>query len=358
MIKILLIRLSSLGDIILTTPAIRALRERYPDAQIDFVVYDRFEAALANHPEIHRLFRLPKKQLKEQLAHRQFSKFFKTLKAFIRELRSTNYDYVIDLHNVTESALTGIFARGLTKVGHKKQFLSRFFGIRSTFDIGFATASMHAAESNLRFLVDAKCLVEADLPQNPRLEFRVPASTIHEVDDFLIEHGLQGKLLMGINPCSSYEYKRWNAGRFAAVADYLVKNYDCVLLIFGSPTERPIVQQVMSAMKYPAVDTSSLSVFQAFELIGRLRLFVTNDSAPMHVAAAMGTPLVALHGSINVKKFGPLSDVARSISKELPCLPCKEISKCRSRVCFDLVTVEEVCVACCDLLKSLPGRSQ
>ena len=66
MVKILLIRLSSLGDIIMTTPAIRAVRERYPDAQIDVVVYDRFSAALAHHPEVHRLFLLPKKRLKEQ----------------------------------------------------------------------------------------------------------------------------------------------------------------------------------------------------------------------------------------------------------------------------------------------------
>lgn len=354
MIKILLIRLSSLGDIILTTPVIRALRRRYPDARIDYVVYDRFAASLAHHPEVNKLFLLPKKKLKEQLAHRRFGQFAQTLYGFIRELRAIQYDYVIDLHNVTESSLTGIFARGRIKAGHKRQLLSLFFNVRSTFDVGFASAEMHAAETNLHFLVDAKCLSLSDLPEQPRLDFFVPDTAVREVDAYLAENGLQGAMLIGINPCSSYEFKRWSAERFAAVADYLAETYGGIILLFGSPAERPVVQQVLSAMKYPAVDTSSLTVFQAFELIGRLRLFVTNDSAPMHVAAALGTPLVALHGSINVKKFAPLSDVARSISKELPCLPCKDIAHCPTRLCFDLVTTEEVCNACDDLLGRLP----
>jgi len=356
MIKILLIRLSSLGDILMTTPAIRALRERYPDAQIDFVVYDRFSAALACYPEIHRLFLLPKKKLKEQLARRQFGQFSQTLYTFIRELRATQYDYVIDFHNVTESALTGILARGLIKAGHKRQLLSWPFKVRSTFDVGFASATMHSVESNLRFLVEAGCLSVSDLPIKPRLEFMVPQGTAQKVDEYLVEQGVQGKLLIGVNPCASYEYRRWHPERFAAVADFLANRYGATILLFGSPAEQPIIQQVLAAMKSAAVDTSSLPLYQAFELIRRLRLFVTNDSAPMHVAAAMGTPLVALHGSINVKKFAPLSDTARSISKELPCLPCKNISRCTSRNCFDLVTVEEVCIACRELLESLPDN--
>lgn len=354
MIKILLIRLSSLGDILLTTPAIRALKDRYPDCQIDAVVYDRFASALSHHPDLGRLLVLPKKALKAHLHQREYGNFLRKLRSFIVNLRSTHYDYVIDLHNVTDSALVALFAHGRTKVGHKKQLLSLFFPIRASFDIGFASASMHAAETNLRFLTEAGCLNETDIPQKLRLEFFGPKTVPAEIDAYLLQQGLQGKPLVGINPCASFDFKRWNAERFAAVADYLAENYGCTILIFGSPNEQPIVRQVMSAMKNPAVDTSSLSLFQAFELIGRLRLFVTNDSAPMHIAAALGTPLVALHGPINVKKFYPLTDLARSISKDIPCLPCKDIASCSSRLCFDQVTVEEVCQACSDLLGSVP----
>jgi lipopolysaccharide heptosyltransferase II len=358
MIKILIIRLSSLGDIIMTTPAIRAVRNRYPDAQIDFVVYDRFAAALAHHPEVHRLFLLPKKKLKEHLGEKHFGQFWNTLLDFISDVRSTDYDYIIDLHNVTESALTAIVAKGEVKAGHKKQLLSLFFKVRSNFDVGFATATTHSAETNLLALVDAGCLNNVDLPGKPILEFFVPAATVLEVDEYLAQQGLQGKLIMGLNPCASYDYRRWSAERFAAVADFLVETYGCTILLFGSPSEQPTVRQVMAAMKSPSVDTSHLTAFQAFELIRRLQLFVTNDSAPMHIAAAMGTPLVALHGPINVKKFAPLSDMARSITKELPCLPCKKVSECSSQICFDQVTVEEACQACSDLLDSLPAATR
>jgi lipopolysaccharide heptosyltransferase II len=354
MIKILLIRLSSLGDIILATPAIRALRNRFPDGRIDFVVYDRFASSLAHHPELGRLLLLPKKKLKEHLARREFRLFWATLRAFIADLRSVRYDYVIDLHNVTDSALTALFARSRIKAGHKRQLLSLLFQVRSSFDTGFASATMHAAEANLRFLIDAGCLDEADLPAKPRLEYSLPQSAAGEVDAYLAEQGLGGKLLMGVNPCASYEFKRWNAERFAAVADFLAESYGSTILLFGSPAEQPIVRQVMAAMRNPAVDTSHLTAYQAFELIGRLRLFVTNDSAPMHIAAALGVPLVALHGPINVRKFYPLTDVGRGISKDLPCLPCKDIARCESRLCFEQVTVEEVCEACRDLLASLP----
>lgn len=354
MTKILLIRLSSFGDILLTTPAIRALRNRYPDARIDVMVYDRFAASLVHHPEIGRLLLLPKKVLKEQLAHRQFSSFLKTMRSFIAEIRSVHYDYVIDMHNVTDSALAALFSRGKVKAGHKKQLLSCFFNVRSSFDVGFASASMHAAESNLRFLVDAGCLDAADLPDKPRLEFIIPDNVKREIDDYLQHQGLQDKLLIGINPCASYEYKRWDAGRFAAVADQLAETYGATILLFGSPAEQPVVRQVMAAMKHPAIDTSLLTLFQAFELIGRLRLFVTNDSAPMHIAAALGTPLVALHGPINIRRFAPLSDVARSISKsDLACLPCKDIAICPNRICFENVSVPEVCNACKELLSPL-----
>ncbi len=356
MTRILLVRLGSLGDIILTTPAIRALKSREPDCLIDFVVYDRFAAALNYHPDLNRLLLLPKKELKADLSQGLYSAFVRKLNKFIKELRSVQYDYVVDLHNVTDSALVAMLARSRVKVGHKKQLLSLFFSVRSVFDVGFASASMHAAEANLRFLVDAGCLTEADIPQKLRLDFFNPESVKSEIDAYLNKQTLQKQLLIGINPCASYDFKRWNAQRFAAVADFLAEKYSAAILLFGSPNEQVVVQQVLNAMKKPAINTSHLTLFQAFELIGRLNLFVTNDSAPMHIAAAMATPLVVIHGPINLKKFYPLADRVRSISKELPCLPCKDISACRSQLCFEQVTVEEVCQACDELFETSNGK--
>ncbi len=356
--KFLLVRLGSLGDILLATPAIRALKEQEPSCQIDVVVYDRFAAALAHHPDLGRIILVPKKELKRELFQGKYIHFTRRLIEFIKDLRSVQYDYVIDFHNVTDSALVALFARGRVKAGHKKQLLSLPFKVRSSFDNNFASATIHAAKANLKFLIDAGCLPETALSAKLRLEFFGSETAPAFIDEYLVQRNLQGKLIIGINPCASYDFKRWSAERFAAVADILAKKNNATILLFGSPNEQSIINQVMGAMQEPAIDTSSLTLFQAFELIGRLKLFVTNDSAPMHVAAALGTPLVAIHGPINLKKFYPLADQVRSISKKLPCLPCKDIAACKARLCFDLVTVDEVYQACLDLLVPAPNQTR
>ena len=348
--KILLIRLSSFGDIILTTPAIRLLRNAFPGAVIDFVVYDRFQSVLAEHPDIRKVMVLPKKSIKESFRTRDFARLRGTLADFVKELREERYDYVVDFHNVTDSAIVALLAQGRIKAGHKKQLLSVFFNSRSSFDDGFATSQIHAATANMMFLVDAGCVKAEDIPAEPRLEFYLPKAAASDIDLFLRKENMHHSKLAGINPCASFDYKRWSEKGFAAVADYLAAEFGFQVLLFGSPAEKEIVQRVKGMMKHSAVDTSHLTMPQAFELIRRLDLFVTNDSAPMHVAAAFGIPLVALHGPINVGRFFPLTDKAKSISKDLPCLPCKEIKKCKTRECFTSVTVEEVCKACGDLM--------
>lgn len=352
-LNILLIRLSSLGDIILTTPAIRALRERYPDARIDYVVGDRFVSALSEHPEIGRLLVFPKRRIKELWKSRRMAALMREIRLFVRELRETTYDYVIDLHNVTDSALIALFADGKVKAGHRRQLLSLPFRVRASFDDGFASAEMHAAESALMFLVESGCLDVRDLPSAPHLDYYIPPSAAGEVDLFLESHALAGKRLVGINPCGSYPFKRWHEERFAAVGDRLHAEYGAPIIIFGSPAEKDIVGRVMGRMTTPAIDSSNLTLFQAFELIRRLTLFVTNDSAPMHVAAAFDTPTVALHGPINSRKFHPLSQSAIGISKDLACLPCRQPRDCARRDCWDMVSAEEVCGACLELIRKL-----
>ena len=351
--NILLVRLSSFGDIVLTTPVIKALRRRYPDASLDFALYDRFNAALSEHPEIDRLLVLPKKKLKQLLGQRRYLAFLRELIGFVSELRRKKYDQVIDLHNVTESALVALLARGGVKTGNRRQLLTLLFDKRLAIDDGFSTAKSHVAYTNLSYLQAAGLLGESDLPAAPRLEFFLPAAAVAEVDAYLREHGLEGKRLAGVNPCASYDFKRWNEAGFAAVADHLAES-GYTVLIFGSPGEQAIVQRVIDGMKQKALDTSHLTLFQAFELIRRLKLFVTNDSAPMHIASAFDTPLVAIHGPINVRKFGPLSGHAVSLTRELPCLPCKSSRDCADRTCFDSVTAEEVSAACDRLLSSQP----
>lgn len=353
--NILLVRLSSFGDILLTTPAIRALRRKYPDARIDMAVYDRFSLAASAHPEIDTLHILPKKRLKELLKNRRYCEFIALLHDFVRNLRTVRYDHAIDLHNVTESALTALASRSISRTGHKRQLLTALFNRRSSFDNGVTSSQLHTVEANLRFLIDAGLLDAEDIPAQARLEFFLPPGTAEKVDEWLASKGLAGKPLAGVNPCASYDFKCWKAEGFARVADHLYEKGYTVLL-FGTPAEQEVVNRVKGAMQHPAV--ADLPLFAAFDLIRRLEIFVTNDSGPMHVAAAFNVPIVAIHGQANVRRFRPLAEQTRSITRTIPCLPCtpKTARACTTRECLASVTPEEVCAACDELLAERSGK--
>jgi ADP-heptose:LPS heptosyltransferase len=109
-----------------------------------------------------------------------------------------------------------------------------------------------------------------------------------------------------------------------------------------------VARQVARSIRGPVIDTSELPLFEAFELIGRLRLFVTNDSAPLHIAAAAGTPAVGLYGPANYQKFYPLSDAIRPVLVDVPCRPCtpSQGRACTHRDCFSKMTVYQVRQAC------------
>lgn len=358
--RILLIRLSSFGDIVLATPTIAALAKRYPHAHIDFVTYDRFRAALEHHPGVDRLLTLPKRRIRGAFKSWKLLGAAGGIRRFVRELRREQYDLVVDLHNVTDSALVGLLARGAHKAGARRQVLTTPFHTRTEFDDRNETATHHAAVTNLWYLVEAGWLQEHDVPAAPALEFHTPPAAKRNVDHFLMDNGLAGRALAGFNPGGSYAYKRWPAERFAEVANSVHERYGMPLLLFGGPAERDVVSEVSARITAaPVINTCDLSLYEAFELISRLRLFVTNDSAPLHVAAAAGTPTVGLYGPANYRKFAPLAPTVTPVMVDVPCRPCTPSvgRACDHRSCFANITVARVQEACAALLEAEHRRA-
>ncbi|MCA9239360.1 MAG: glycosyltransferase family 9 protein [Planctomycetales bacterium] len=346
--NILLVRLSSFGDILFTTPVIDAIHRAHPGAQVDVVTYQRFAGALEHHPGVRRLLRLPKKSLGQAFKSCRVGAFTRGFSRFASELRAERYDLAVDLHNVTDSSLVARLARAAHRVGNRRQTLSTGFRTRCGFDDRNETAHEHAAVSNLRYLVDAGVLDEQSLTEPPRLSFYTPQDARQNVDRYLAENDLAGRQLVGLNPGGSYEYKRWPPERFAEVGAYLQQQLGSPVLLFGGPAEREVVSRVAAGIPGPVVDTSALPMFDAFELISRLRLFVTNDSAPLHIAAAARVPAVGLYGPANFEKFYPLSDLIEPVLVDVPCRPCtpKQGRACRHRDCFGRMTVQRVCGIC------------
>ena len=341
--NILIVRLSSFGDVLFTTPLLNALRREHPNARIDFVVQRKFRQAIECHPAVGRVIEYPAS--KNRLPLRELGRF-------AAELRRTRYDVAIDLHNVASSAASLLVARTRRRVGNARQRLSRLYSLRCRFDDANRTARIHAAKTALMYGVEAALLSTAVLDEPLQLDFFTPPGTAAAVDRFLARHGLAGIELAGINPGGSYPFKRWRPEGFAAVADFVSANYDLPILLFGGPSEKRVAAEVAERTSVPVVDTTELSLYEAFELIGRLRLLVTNDSAPLHVAAARGVPTVGLYGPANFRKYSPLSACAiplRAVrTPEIEALP-NAVQRNDPR-CFGELAVTEVLAACQQLL--------
>jgi len=313
--NLLLIRLSSMGDIVLTTPALKILQENYSDVKIDYLVYEKFSEILTMSKRIESLIVFPKKRLVGFLKRAKFIKSFLLLKRFFSKLRNIKYDFIIDLHNTTDSGLLSLLAKSKRRVGHKKQILNLCYYKRSNFEEKNESTKLHAYLINLLFLQDAGLINEHSNQVDNSIvpELQIPLENRRYADEFFASNDFLKGFVMGINPCGSYDFKRWSESGFASLADKLLAEKGGSLLLFAGPGEEAIVKRVMKKMKKPAVIVSGFKLLDVIAIISKLDLFVTNDSGLMHVATAFSVPLVAIFGPTNFLKFAPLGGNSRSV---------------------------------------------
>lgn len=354
--RILLIRLSAFGDILFCTPLLAALRKKYPDADIDVAVDARFRHALEHHPAVSRQILVPGRECRQLIRSLRLFPAAVAVRQLLASLRSREYDVAIDLHSATTSTLTAIASRAKLRVGNRRQTLAWPFGKRCAINDGRESATLHSAETYIQYAVEAGLLLPSDVPESLRLTYYGPPHAKQNVDQFLAQHGFLNEEAVGINPGGSYPAKRWSEEGFARISEFLHQRVGRPILLFGSSAEAAIVQRIASASRVPTIDTTSLPLCEAFELIGRLRLFVTNDSAPLHIAAALGTPAVGLYGKINFAKYYPLSPSIISL-RSTPTAGTRRHAlrdPREDRQHFGQIAEETVCRACEQILLTAP----
>ena len=342
--RILLIRLSSLGDILLATAAIELIKRGTPDAIVDMAVYEQFLPLVADHPELRRALPVPKQQIARALARFRLIHAAGLLIRFVRSLRALRYDHVIDLHGVTDSALVALFARAKTRTGYRRQLLTLFFTKRVALDDTNETTLMHASLLALQLVSASGAAGTAPLPAIPRAQLFFSPQHAEAARNFLATRGLDGNLLCGINPAASGAYKRWPIERFAETAAFVQEHWNLPILLFGSPSERPLLDDVAARLKTPPVLVCESDMMLAFAILARVGILVTVDSGPMHVAAALDIPQVALFGPSSFYKFFPLSARARIVRQPQPCAPCTPAQgrTCPHRTCLTSIPPQAV----------------
>jgi heptosyltransferase-2 len=322
-----------IGDAIMTTPAVRTIRKNFPDADITLLALPWVADVFAACPHIDHIFLYDKKGRHQGLK----GKF-----RLAADLRKRDFAMTVLLQNAFEAALITTLAGIPVRAGYTTDgrgiLLSH--GVRRHADIG-QRHQVHYYQEMLQGL---------GLQAGPdALELFLEPGAVQEADRLLKEK-LQGRdiPIIGLNPGAAYgPAKRWPAAKYGKLAARLAAETDALILVFGTRADQDAAAEISAAAGDNVLDlTGKTSLAQAMACIDRCRVFVTNDSGLMHVAAALHTPLVAVFGSTDHIATGPYSEQATVIRKSLDCSPCMKTHCPKEHFqCMEQITVDEVAAA-------------
>ena len=339
--EILVIKLRYLGDVLLITPCLQAIKENLPHANVTVVVNKGTEAVLHNHPCVDHVVTVDRRYVVEGW------------RAVIR-LRKRRYDLVLDLTDGDRSAIMTRLVNARHRVGYNAEH--RWRGRCYDQIIHGDPDEMHSVDYYLRA---AKAIGLKTNVHAPMLSF-APDDEEY-ANELLVDHGIDSEeQLVMIHPGSRWEAKSWLAERFAAVADTIQVSRSARVVFAGSEMERARVKNIQAQMSTTSVSiVGQTTVLQLAAVMKRCALFLGNDNGPMHMAAAAGLPVVALFGPTNPKVWGPCGSGHRVFFKDFDCRACF-VPGCQlgSQSCMAQISVDEVMDAIDDCLMTKHQKGQ
>lgn len=320
--RILIIKPSSFGDVIHALPVLNGLRHRFPNAKISWMVANSCAGLLEGHPALDEIIRFDRKHYGRLGRSWRASVDFFT---FVKDLRARRFDLVVDLQGLFRSGFLAIATGSLDRIGfaNAREFGWIFYNHR----VRVSNPEMHAVERNYLF---GRQLGFADVP----IEFKLPvrADARESVRQLLKEHGVNGgEAYVVAGPGTRWETKQWPVEHFAAALSSIAGRHGLPIVLTGMAEEREIVDRVAAATTGRVVNLAGrTSLPQLIALIDGCRAALMNDSGPMHLAAALNKPLVAVYGPTSAARTGPYGRGENVMRLDLPCAPCylKKLADC------------------------------
>ena len=324
--RILLIKPSSLGDIVHAMPTCAAIRRAYPKARLTWLVKRVWAGLVERIDGVDRVWPVEP-----------------TLAGWLSQvplLRTEHFDLVVDLQGLFRSAAIGWFSGSPLLVGfaNGREGSPWFYSRR----VPVPQVEMHAVD---RYLLVAKA-VGAGQSGTPEFRFRIPKTDHDEIDRLLSRSGVTpGTSWVAMNPSARWPTKRWPAASFAEVADRLQQEGFGAVVMIGGPEEQADVATVSAMMKTPVVNLAGATTVGLLPaLLSKASLLMTNDSGPMHIAAAVGTPVVALFGPTSAVRTGPYGVGHDVLTGKVPCSPCfsRTCQHTSHLACLTIITPDQV----------------
>ena len=327
--KILVFSFSFIGDAVLSTAAIQPLRTHFPDAHITFLVGTRAFDLFANEPQLDTTL---------VYDNRGEHAGWKGRVKLIKTLRREKFHLVVNLRDSLTARCIGAEHWGMVRGGRELHAVTRYLETLRRHGVNTTDAHPHLQltgseqDEAQRFLTTSSSDVGRSLV--PRYARRTRSSE---------------SLLIGIHPGGNWTYKLWDARNYAHLASALCKKQNASILLFAGPNERELQAQVAGMMDTPPILVKTGDLRHLAALISACDVYIGNDTGPMHIAAAVDTPVVALFGSTNHYRSGPYGEKHCVVQSGLelgcnPCHPGRHPGGCGAGSCavIDGITVEQV----------------
>jgi heptosyltransferase-3 len=326
--RLLVIKLKQPGDVLVSTPVIAALKEAWPDCHLTYLVPQGAEDMVSGHPG-----------LDDFLVVDRGGETWRQALDFVRELRRRRFDLLLELSGGDRGAIYSLLSGAKERVG-LEHLRMPFWQRRLCFTrlLPRPPVEMHLVDQNLQPLRALGLQ-----PKKPRLQFFWGQAVEQRIQDLLTGHGLAPGSFVVMHPGAGWRFKCWTPQGYARVLETLHRDWHLPVIITGTraPHEQELLEAILRESRIKPINLAgSLTLKELGALIAKARFFFGPDSAPMHLAAAVETPAVALFGPSGVFNWGPWGQGHLVIQKDWPCVPCGRDGCEGSKVSRCLVEIE------------------
>lgn len=345
---ILIVLIAGIGDLVIGSRSIRAIRNGFPDEEIHLVTSKDASPIAQNYDYVDHVWAFPIRELRKNKL------FIIDILKLVKNLRKIKFGMAVNLYEVSswqgafKMGLLFYFLRSQVKIGHNHKgfglFLSKKVPVDTFQNRHFADAMMDIA------------LIAGGIPDDKGIEVFWERKSEEKWRYLFPENsGKFRQMKIGINPGGNRANRRWNPDNFALVADRLAEHFNAKIILLGASGEVKISLHIQNKMRNDAIDLSGkLTLNDLIYIISGLDLLVTNDSGPMHIAAAVKTPQVTIFGPQDPTYMHPYTstNLFTIAYKNVDCRPCNRIN-CSRLICLDLITAEEVREQCFQIIKRM-----
>jgi 3-deoxy-D-manno-octulosonic-acid transferase/heptosyltransferase-1 len=344
---ILIIRLSAIGDVVHALSVLAPLKKHFPDCKITWVIEEEAADILKSYSGIDRVIVSRRKRWLRQIKSGQVMKALRQAAAFVKTLRSQEYDLMLDFQGLFKSGIISFLSRSKRKIGYKnaREGSTLFYSEKAP-----ATDFNDHAIKRHQVILKHLGIIDPEIIYEPLLNVSDERAVVNLFDNTGVD---RNKMLVTVHPAATWKTKIWPKEKVVELCDRLANEFSCQVVLIGSYAEEPFLTDIVSRAKNEVKNLAGKTKLSELAcLIAKSDLLVTTDSGPMHMACASSTPVVAIMGPTAPWRTGPFGDDYRVVRHELSCSPCFKRAECplEHHKCMEEISVEEVFKTCCNWL--------